>query len=256
MILNTTDSLRQITNTLDSGFNVYFTRFGDNDVMQMSGTDLRNRTLAGKSLGGNRTKFSKALQQELLESFTINDDLYLIGLSGEYEKEPGMDKGLFEPFGYNKQLDIKVKMITKRTSFLNPVLFHYLYCFEYKKFQDFVTKYIKGYDILYIGSIEKEIAELELGSIKYYVRTPSKNCYEKIDKWYPKALEYARKAQIIIPSCGQATRVIQKRFWNEDINATSIDMGSIFDAMAGLRTRTWIKLVGDGIKKRYAKEED
>lgn len=251
-VYNTPRSLTFIDRAMKGSDRVFFTRFGDNDIMQLTGTDLKNKPLM-KPMGGNRTTWSKQLQKEMLHSFLINDPDFLKGLSGSYRKEPGMRAGLFAPFPYNKALEVKVKSVTNEQRFLNPVLFHYLICFKPHIFERFVKDNIRGRKILFIGSVDSEVAERVLGKIDCFVRTPTTDAYTKINLWYPYLEKVLKeKPEVIIPTCGQATRVIQGRMWNAGVRAHSIDMGSLFDALAGNPTRTWIKMMGAEIQQRYA----
>jgi len=255
VILNTSKSLTLLVDAMIMSKTVYFTRFGDNDIMMMSGTDLYNKPLGSKAFGGNRTIWSEKLQKELISSFKIEDPLYLRGVSGGWDKEPGMSDGLFASFGYKQRLIGKISQHTASTTFLIPVLFHYLFTFKPKLFDNFVDKFIRPRTKLFIGSVKKETAEAVIGKIDYYVETPPNAAYDTIDQWWPKVEAALKKSpEVIIPCCGQASRVIQGRMWNKGVEAWSIDMGSIFDPIEGNNSRTCWRIVGATVKARYAKK--
>lgn len=252
---NIIDSLNILTNTLDKHKKVFFSRFGDNDIVMMSGRKLNSEKIPiGKAYGGNKTIWSIELQKELFESFQIKDERYLKGVSCIWEIEPGMRKGVFAPFKYNQVLDRKVSLMTNEKEFLIPILFHYLSLFNPGIFDSFINKYIKPYKKLFIGNIKKELVEKVIGPIDHYVRTPKITAYSTINEWWPKieeVLDEDKDLKVIIPTCGQSSRVIQKRIWNKGGNYWSIDIGSMFDALDNQNTRTWLRLEGDKIRERY-----
>jgi len=253
-ILKTKESLQIISDTIDKGKGCFFTRFGDNDVMMMSGTDTNGNPLAEKKYGGNKTKWSPSLQKELRESFSINDDIFLKGLSGAYETEEGMYDGVFKSFGYSEALLSKARCFTEQKEFLNPVMFQYLVTFHPNVIKEFVNKHIKGKNILFISGTPVEWGEYILGEIKYYVKSPSKTAYDKIDEWYRGVEEIIseRNVDVVIPNCGQCSRVIQKRLYKGGYRGISIDMGSVFDCWGNFPiTRTWIRKEGHKVRSNF-----
>lgn len=248
-ILNTTQSLNRLIDRLNNSDRVFFTRYGDNDIMMMSGTDLYGKPLGKKAYGGNRTIWSPQLQKEIMDSFVIKDKNYLKGVSASWAKEPGMEHGCFAGFPYRKNLEQKVTQITDEQEFLIPILFHYLICFKPSIFDAFVDKYIRSKDVMFIGSSPLEHVEKIIGKVKYYVKTPQITAYHSIDKWWPNVEKDIDKVNMVIPTCGQCSRVVQNRLWGRDVS--SIDMGSLFDALSPKPTRTWIKKRGDLIRQRY-----
>lgn len=251
-ILNTAQSLNRIIDRMNSSEKTYFTRFGDNDIMMMSGTNLYGKPLGKKKYGGNRTMWSEALQKELINSFTIEDPNYLRGVSCRWDNEFGMKDGLFASFNYNRKLQAKINQLTNENTFLIPVLFHYLITFKPNLFNMFVNRFLRPKRKLFIGNVPPNVAAKILGTIDHYVQTPQVQAYDFIDRWYPaveKALKH--KPEVIIPCCGQSSRVLQGRFWRQGVEAWSIDMGSMFDPLAGRMSRTCWKLKGKEIASRY-----
>jgi len=258
-ILTTKQSPQLIKDTIDKHNCCFFTRFGDNDVMQISGTDANGNSLAERGeMGGNRTKFSPEQQKELTESFMIKDEMFLKGLSGDYENEEYMYQGVFASFNYKEALENKVRKITDQQTFLNPVPFQYLCTFHPNEIKGFVERYIKGKRVLFISGTPVEWGENILGDISYYVKTPDKGAYDSIDEWYPSVEEILSEhnVDVVIPNCGQASRVIQKRMWKSGFRGISLDMGSVFDCWNNTRiTRTWIRLEGHRVREAFKGEE-
>lgn len=250
-VLGVSDSLKLITQSMDSTDSVFFTRFGDNDVMQMSGSDQSGKSLLGRKMGGNRTIWSPELQKEITDSFNIDSKHYFVGLSGDYPKEEGMKKGLFEPFQYKQALINKVYRLTNRREFLNPVLFHYLITFKPSIFDGFCKNYLKPAKTMFIGSVQKKTAEKILGPIDYYIESPRSNAYSNMGMIWHQVVENLHDVDLVIPNCGQATRAIQHRIWEHNRNVWSLDLGSIFDPLEGRNSRTCWRMAGNRILERY-----
>jgi len=225
----------------------YFTRYGDNDLMMITGRNSSGGQInRGKAYGGNKTVYSEKLSVELKTAFTIKDEGYLKGVSGLWQKEPGMRNGCFAPFPYSGKLIDMIASVTSEQEFLSPVLFQYLFCFQSFIFEQFL-EYIKG-DVLFVGSVPKSHVEKILKTKVKYVTTPRTGAYKKI-KTIWNGVE-KNSADIIIPACGQCSRVLAGRLWNSGYNGHVIDMGSIFDVFL-MPTRTWLKLEGAKIRARY-----
>ena len=250
-VLGVMDSLKILTEAMDQSDSVFYTRFGDNDVMQMSGSDQSGKSLLGRKMGGNRTVWSPELQLEITKSFNIDNRNYFVGLSGDYPKEEGMKKGLFEPFPYKEALINKVYKLTFRREFLNPVLFHYLISFKPFIFDNFCANYLKPSKKMFIGSVKKGTAEKVLGNVDYYIESPIANAYSCIEMIWDQVKENINNVDVVIPNCGQATRAIQHRIWEHNKNVWSLDLGSIFDPLEGRKSRTCWKMVGNRISERY-----
>lgn len=253
---NSQQSLQIITEAMERGPRAFFTRYGDNDLMMLSGTNMNGVPLtekADKTYGGNKTRFSQALMKDIRESFLIEDPDYLLAASCTWDIEPGMEPGVFAPFKYNRKLAIKLSELTDQREFLLPVVFHYLCLFNIPVFKKWVNKYIRPKRVLYIGSVPQRYVEMMLGPIQGHVRTPKRTAYELRDSWMPRAMDEATsgKYDVVIPSIGQCTRVIQGKLWKQGAEIHSLDMGSMFDALCDRGTRTWIREKGWVVRKNY-----
>jgi len=253
-ILNTTDSLKALTERLQHSDNVTYTRFGDGDVFLTHGKNHGGKNFYNKKTGINQFPFNESLQNDLREALKIIDENYMIAMTGCYDREQGMDRDILEPFRFCSKIEHIIVQYCNREVFYNPVLFHYLALFKHNVFRDFIDKYVKPHKKFFIGSTPKEIAEKMIGHIDYYIQVPPNGVFNNVDKWYPKILEiyYHEDFKVMIPNCGYATRVIQKRLWLENKrNIWNIDIGSVFDSLWNNQSRTWLRKKGDCIAKKY-----
>ncbi len=237
---NTHETIENLSSLLREDDRCFFSRFGDGDVFIMDGKDQANH------------HFSEALQREMIESFRIEHPAYMKALSINYPKEKFMCRGCFAPYGYNDYLEKVVCTILKEKSayqFENPVVFHYLSIFYPHLMNEFFDEFFRGKKIMFIGGLKVDAVEKVLGQNILHIKTPLRDAYSSIEQWWPEVINKIDDVDIVIPSAGMASRVINKRLWMLENDTRSIDIGSIFDAVAGLKSRTWIQLAGHRLEE-------
>lgn len=243
MILNTTDSLKALCENMENHNRVFYSRYGDVDLYMMMGHDSAGRELT-IAYGGNKTVFSEKLQKEMLNAFKINHPQYMIAMTGDYQVEEGMKRGVFAPFPDKKWIETSANLLAGRRDYYSHIIFHYLCVFKTRVFFDFIEKYVKPKKKLYIGSVPKEAAEKIVGHIDYHVSTPDETAYNSIDDWWKEVEQVIDKVEMVIPSAGQSSRVINGRLWDMGVNVQSMDIGSVFDVVYRPTTRTWLREEG------------
>lgn len=235
---STGETLAAISTKLAAGEKVVYSRFGDGDIL-----------IAGGQAKEKFTNSSPALVAELKAAIAYTDARHIKGMSINYPLEKGMTPGVFAPFEYDDKLAGIVKGFTKQRRFYNPILFHYLAVFEPEKLKAFLDEHVRGKRIMYIGCLPKVKMEILFGKIDYYVATPDRNSYASIESWWPEAKKNLNKVDIVIPATGLATRAVNYRILKENIQVSSLDIGSLVDAVCNLPTRTWIKRAPIDLKK-------
>ncbi len=232
----TTETIDRLDNLLSSEDRVFYTRFGDGDILLMSGRDDKYHNS------------SVDLRDELVESFLIDDEQYLRGLAVNYPLEEGMMHGLFAPHHNNEELQRLVQEVLlpnpKPGKFESHIVFHYYAIFRQKEFNNFFDLHIRPKRKLLVGGIPSEIACKLYGLIDEYIETPMSDAYRSVDTWWPEVERLVNKVDLVIPSAGAASKVINKRLWNLDAEVNSLDIGSLIDGIDGRGTRKWIKLKG------------
>ncbi|MFC2087317.1 GT-D fold domain-containing glycosyltransferase [Bacteroidota bacterium] len=224
---------------------LFFTRFGDGEIISMMGRDHRSY------------KFSTALQKELFECISIDDPNFLIALPVNYKKERKMTVGVFSPYDFNDTMvDFleKQKLVKEGHRYENIVVFHYLAVFKPKFIYTFFEEFIRPKRKMFIGSTPHQIAEKLYDTIHYYFQVPAKNAYQVVDEIWPDILKVIEDVELVIPSAGAASNVISKRLWYTKYTVQLLDIGSIIDAVEGKISRTWIRLQGHKINKILPKE--
>lgn len=235
-----TDSLSTLENLLRTNKKVYFSRYGDGEIYTMIGKDCLEHNV------------SDSLEKSLIESFQINDEKYLKAVGVNYPVEKGMIHGLFAPYIDNFDLE---KYLLKHfpeedgAVYENQILFHYLSVFQPQTMNRFLDEFIRGKRILFIGNTEKSVAEKIYGPISNYVKIPSKNAFYTMDEWYPEVILNAQMVDVILPSAGVTSNILNCLLWKSNIEAHVLDLGSLVDAAEGKGSRKWIKLKGYKINK-------
>ena len=237
-ILDTQSTLEKIKERMNISRKVFFIRFGDNDVCHMKGKDPYGRIMNGEEgIGRNRTKFSRQLQADLSRSFNIYHRDYLIGLTGQWPKEKGMRPGVFGSKRYQTVLDY-VSEIANQQTYLNPIVFHYLFVFEPKILKEFFDNYLTG-KVLFVGSAD---GSKLFGDVDQ-VETQAKNAYEQKGKIWREVKKKIQnnKYDVVILACGQLGRAMAHHLWEMVESFHCIDIGSMVDVFDGKVTRRWIK---------------
>jgi hypothetical protein len=232
---STSESLKHLCSLLDFNKKVYFSRFGDGEIYTMLGKDCLEHTA------------SKTLSAELKLTIDIDDPLYLRAVGMNYPIEQGMIHGVFAPYMDNFQLEKDIAEnfhVKDGTVFESQILFHYLSIFKPQDMIWFLDKYVRPKKKMFVGGTPKDIAEKLYGKIDVYIQTPPKNAYYKMDEWFGEVIEKAKDVEVIIPSVGVTSNIINYRLWNAGVEAHVLDIGSIVDAVHGSGSRKWIRLMG------------
>jgi hypothetical protein len=190
---------------------------------------------------------SNELREHLIASFAINDKLYLKGVGVNYPLEKGMIHGLFAPYIDNFQLE--KYLLNQFPTFEHPIyesqiLFHYISVFYPERMNTFLNEFIRNKKIMFIGSTPIEIVEQIYGPIYKYIKIPNKNAFYKMDEWFNEVLKHANEVDVILPSAGVTSNIINYILWNKNIEAHVLDLGSLVDAIENKKSRKWIKLKG------------
>lgn len=231
----TFETLTSLENLFRSNRRAFYSRFGDGDLFIMMG---RSQKLH---------QFSLSLQQEMVESFEINDPLYVKGLAVNYPQEPGMVRGILGPHRVNNELQnflLNRFDLARHSRFESAVFMHYLALFHPSLASGFLDEFIRPKKKLFVGCVARKQIEKLVGPVDYYIQTAERDSYSQIDHWWPEVMRLAQRVELVIPATGMATRIINKRLWLSGLEVTSFDIGSLVDAVELLPTRKWIRLAG------------
>ncbi|WP_430812029.1 MULTISPECIES: GT-D fold domain-containing glycosyltransferase [unclassified Carboxylicivirga] len=237
-------SFNDISLALKRNKKLYFTRFGDGEILAIMKKDHRNY------------RFNPKLTNELKESFTISNSQYLIAAPINYPYDRYWSKGIYKSFSWDKEMEdtLLSEGLHHKTIYENPCVFQVLALHKPKLINRFLEENVRPKKKMFIGGVSKKQAEILYGKIDYYIRTPFKHAYEEIDQWWPLVEKDMHNVEVVIPSVGSSSNVIAKRMWDHNVNAHVIDIGSIIDALGDNPTRTWIRILGHRIHKIIPKE--
>lgn len=224
LVKSTQETIDILNNKIDTEKRFAYLKFGDGEIQMMEGWE-------GYKLNHLN---SDELQAELLEAFKIEDDNYLISIGCGAKNEEGMEKGIFARFENDKDLQSAIKANSDREVYLNADSLSYLALFKQKIFTPFWDK-VRSKKVMVVGG--KHLKEIKSD---YYVQTPSTQAYSEIDKFYPEIIKNINDVDIILFGVGVCSTVIQKRLWQEQHQVITLDIGSLFDGMLGIKSRTWI----------------
>lgn len=239
--LTTWETLDAIKDNMSKYKTVFYSRFGDGDF----------RIMRMKDCIDHQPNFG--LAEESREAFHIDHPQFLRAAMVNYEHEPGMTNGMFAMPSDNSEIEdliLKEFLFAENTVFYSHSCLLYYAVFKPDELVSFLDEYIRPKKKVFVGSVSRKDASRLLGDIEYYVQIPHKEAYQTIDEWFPRVLEYIKDgAELCIPTAGVCTRVFQKRLWYALQPVHSIEIGSLIDAVAGIKSRTWIRMAGDRINK-------
>ncbi|MEM9328646.1 MAG: hypothetical protein AAGA85_23470 [Bacteroidota bacterium] len=235
---STFDTFDLLSHRLASGQRTFYTRYGDGDVYLLMGKSYRNHT------------FNELIRREMEESILIDDPGFVKAMCVNYDLDPGMTNGLFTWYPDNDEMaDFLSQTYSPNRvwTFEHHFTFPYFALFYPQKFIAFFDAFIRPKKKLFVGGVDQQVAEKLFGPIDEYIKTPIRNAYGQIEDWWPEVLEKASKVELVIPTAGAASKIINKRLWNEGYPGDSIDVGALIDWVDGRRSRKWIKLMGHRI---------
>lgn len=232
---STTASLAHLTTLLRAHKKVYFSRYGDGEIYTMVGKDCLEHDV------------SDSLENGLIHSFEIYSPQYLKAIGVNYPVEPGMIHGLFAP--YIDNFDLEKYLLNRFPNedgavYENQILFHYLSVFKPNVMIKFLNEFVRGKRIMFIGSTPRDVVEKLYGPLEVYIQIPAKNAFYKMDEWFPEILNQSHRVDVILPSAGVASNIINAKLWDAGVEAHVLDLGSLVDAAEGKGSRKWIKLKG------------
>ena len=235
---STIDTFQLLSNRFAQGKRTFYTRFGDGDLYLLMGKSYRNHS------------YNELIRKEMEESILIDDPSYVKAMCVNYDLDPGMENGLFTWYPDNDEMAnflSRTYAPDKSWEFEHHFTFPYYAVFRRDEFVDFFDKHIRSKKKLFVGGVHRHVAEKLFGPIDEYIQTPMKNAYGEIDSWWPKVLEAASKVDLVIPTAGAASKIINKRLWEANYEGDSVDVGALIDWVNGRRSRKWIKLLGHRI---------
>jgi len=220
-----------------------FLRFGDGDLILMNGQE-------NESLHDN----SPELQKELTEAFTHNEEGYFVSSVAGQINEGRMQKGLFAAPEYSEQLLEIVNRFRPDETLDNANALGYMSVFEPDWFVDFLRASVHGRKVLFVGG--KDLCTSGLVRRVFNVQTffplPMSNAYYEIQNRVDEIKELTKTHDMIICAAGMATRVLAKRLWTQGFRTDFIDIGSIADALAGITSRSWMRMISGDYISNYA----
>ena len=228
----TEQTFKEIYNRLDAGDPFFYVRNGDGELGTIQGAKHRQYQDPPQEL-----------RDLLKEALLIDHPKYLIGMNDIHEKESGMAKGMFwDPTHQNiVRSGLRAVGVKPGKVFENAIALHYYYCFKRKELFNLLDL-IKPKKCMYVGGQCAEESSSYFGGYEHRVQIPLKEAFYQIDNWFPKVESGLKKCEVIISASGWCANVIALALWKGGWEGTYLDLGSLVDALIGVKDRKWIKL--------------
>jgi len=214
-----------------------YLRFGDGRILMI------DKKRGWKGDKGDHLYHPK-LQEELIKSFCLKDENYLVSVGCGYKEEKGMRPGTFGKFKNDEELQEIVQRISNRKRYYNFIALHYLVLFSPLRVINFI-KGFRGRRILLVGGGHLREAACYLKSD--FVETPSVNAYLEFERIYNEIIE--KGPEIVILGAGMCSAVLQRQLFLTGYEMITLDFGSLLDAMLEIKSRQWIRDNSDKIKR-------
>jgi len=236
-LANEAQTIDELERRFSAGDPFYYIRFGDADLYFVNDPWFnKNRRHQPKT-----EKFS----QELRECLAIDHDEFMIGAAamagwGRKSKE--------------RELTRIIGKFFHRKKFWSATPMHVTFLNDYDRFKEFL-KVFQGRKVDLVGgaTVCRSPEVRKAFNIQDTIALTDTNAYDILDKHMPAIEKMARGSDILISALGQTTRIVAKRLWNMGIrNIQYFDVGSIVDALAGVKTRSWIKKHDSIVEERRA----
>ena len=241
-IIDAKHTLKIIDDKFSSGERFHFTRFGDGDYFTLIDRSCHGSfpegaigTIAGRH---NRFDVTAEYQNELIESYNIDDPNYMIAsIIGQKEFH----------FSYGKFLQGHVDekcnegILHKHEKFYCHHVFVHAFKHQISLVKNLINTHIKNKRTMYIGDAVSENFEKLFGRVDVHVRTPETNSYATIDEWWQHVEASIDDVDIVFLCSGFSSRIISKRIWELDKDIICLDLGSIVSAIRGQLNRVWFQ---------------
>lgn len=226
----------QLEKLIKSGERFAFVRFGDGEILLMDGWK-----------GKERQHFnSPELQKEMQEAFSVADENFMMAMTGEREEDDTLIespayRGLFGRFDpkHNKTVDDLIEKYKKRDTYWTVNTLPYLAVYRPTRFVQ-LMKALKNKKVAFVGPrhlmLNSNIKKAY--NVSTWISAPAKQAYYELDHIEKNVRSV--DADIVLIALGCASNILQKRLW-KDYKASTIDTGSISDALAGnFQKRGWM----------------
>jgi len=201
----------------------WYVRFGDGELYCIDEPLFGNKR--------HQPKDSK-MSAELERSFSIKDHAYKIACLLE-GKRPSITRRLRKiAGGYHK-----------KAVFYSPIAIHTTFLKNIELFKSFTDQF-KGKRVLLIGGPTACNSEAvkKVFNVSDTIQMSDTNAYDMMDKKYEEIIKIVNRYKVVIPALGWASNVLAYRLHRDlrYFNFKYVDVGSVIDAIAGVKTRSWI----------------
>ncbi|SDW85857.1 protein of unknown function [Lutibacter oricola] len=236
-IINTSQTLDVIENSIVNKQKGVYMRFGDGDVLLMN---LKSDARQASNI---------FLAEEMKEAFECK--------GGNVHKCLAIHS---EKYGYEEGMCIGNHLVTDKDAqdllmstfqffigenIFSPIALHFKASHDIIRAKSFL-KVLKNNTRIFIGNelFKEEVSNRLFGEIKH-IKTPEKNAYNEIERIYSEAKNELLKIDsfcVVVVAMGCSGRPLMKRLYNENYNVYLFDFGSLLDGFNNSMTRTWLKI--------------
>jgi GT2 family glycosyltransferase/glycosyltransferase involved in cell wall biosynthesis len=232
------ETANTIRDRLEAGQPTIYTRFGDGQLLLMGGHE-----------GWDYWHHAdEGLKKRLLDSFTYQDDGYLVGCSAGQENEGKMRNGLFARHQVDDELRKIARDLRPEGTYHNAIALTYKSVFDVEWFCDFLNTCVRPKASALVCNelvAQSELVKTVLQPDEI-ITIPRVDAYKDIDRIMGEVRSAAFTKGLIMSAAGPISNVIAHWIATEGEGLPSfLDIGSIADGLAGIQSHGWIRMVGE-----------
>lgn len=234
-VLSEKETMGDLRARLLGGDPFSYLRFGDADLFFIENPNFdKNR----------RHDRNPAMARELAAAFAVEHPDYLIGcVAGGrvFRSKEDHLQSIAEKYHVGK-------------TYHSAVALQVLYMRDPEGFVTFCKDCFWGRRVLFIGGfgVARDVLVRKAFHVVATIEFPDRNAYRSLDQKMNQIRKNIPKFDVVVSALGQATRVLGHRLWAEGLRTQYFDVGSVVDALADRRLRSWIGKVSE-LRPKYQK---
>jgi len=227
------NTMSQLRERFVSGRPFTYLRFGDADLYFINDPDFnKNR----------RHDPDPRMSHDLKQAFTVEHPDYLIGCAS---------KGVFSG-EKSRELEGLAFSLHEGKTFYSAVALQVVFMKHPGMFEQFVRECFHGRRVLFIGgeSVSRDPLVQKVFDVTATIEFTDRNAFQILDAKMSQIEKNVPKFDVMVSALGQATRCLGWRLWDTGHRTQYFDVGSVVDALAGRKLRSWIKRAPE-LRDRY-----
>lgn len=229
-VRSTKETLEKILAFLKAGTPFAYTRFSDGQLLHINGWE-------GDKLDHVASPMLQLIQKKAI---AIDDPSYLVAVQCGFKEEEHMTMNSLGLFKNDAQLEAVVRENVNDADtkeFFSSAALQYGMLYYQDLMKEILDEILKKKVAIVGGPHLKEALRFFPNAV--WIDAPETDAFDEVEDITLKV--YEAQPDIVLTSIGLCSQPLQYFIFIDNSNITTINFGSIFDALLGLSTRGWIR---------------